>query len=47
MKAPDGSFEIFGIHEFNESTPERLLAEVEGIIEFIKEKRPDVTAATH
>jgi len=47
MKAPDGSLEIFGIHEFNESNPERLFAEVEGIIEFIKEKRPDVTATKH
>lgn len=47
MKAPDGSLEIFGIHEFNESKPESLLAEVEGIIEFIREKRPDVTAAKH
>ncbi len=47
MKAPDGSLEIFGIHEFVESNPEGLLAEVEGIIEFIKERRPNVTSATH
>ncbi len=42
MKAPDGSLEIFGVSEFNESNPEGLLSEIEATIKFIKENGPDV-----
>ncbi|MCX2781537.1 hypothetical protein OQJ46_00860 [Microbulbifer thermotolerans] len=42
MKAPDGSLEIFGVSEFDEKHPEKVLSIIQGEIEFIKEKRPDV-----
>ena len=35
-KAPDGSVEVFGFHEFDESNPEGLLVEHEKIAAFIK-----------
>lgn len=41
MKAPDGSLEIFGIYEFNESNPEGSLKELSELASFIKEYRPD------
>ena len=41
MKAPDGSLEIFGIYEFNESNPEGSLKELSELASFIKEHRPD------
>lgn len=43
MKAPDGSLEIFGVGKFDEDRPEKLLANIQGTLEFIKEQRPDVT----
>lgn len=43
MKAPDGSLEIFGVGKFDENKPEKLLSNIQGTLEFIKEKRPDVT----
>jgi hypothetical protein len=43
MKAPDGSLEIFGVGKFDENQPEKLLANIQGTLEFIKEHRPDVT----
>jgi hypothetical protein len=43
MKAPDGSLEIFGVGEFDENQPEKLLASIQGTLEFIKEQRPDIT----
>jgi len=42
MKAPDGSLEIFGVAEFNESKPEGLLSEIESTVKFIRDNRPDV-----
>lgn len=43
MKAPDGSLEIFGVGKFDENQPEKLLANIQGTLEFIRESRPDVT----
>lgn len=43
MKAPDGSLEIFGVGQFDENHPEKLLANIQGTLEFLKEHRPDVT----
>ena len=39
MKAPDGSLEIFGVYEFNESNPEGSLKELSELASFIKENR--------
>lgn len=41
MKAPDGSLEIFGVHEFIEGNPEALLKEFYGLANFIKKNRVD------
>ena len=41
MKAPDGSLEIFGVHELVEGNPEGLLKEFADLASFIKEKRTD------
>jgi hypothetical protein len=35
LKAPDGSLQVFGFHEFNENSPEALLVEYETIVNFI------------
>ena len=37
MKAPDGSLEIMGLHEFQESNPEAMLVELAGIAKHIRE----------
>ena len=39
MKAPDGSLEIFGVYEFNESNPEGSLKELSELASFINEYR--------
>lgn len=39
MKAPDGSLEIFGVHEFMEGNPEGLLIEFHKLANFIKKNR--------
>jgi hypothetical protein len=41
MKAPDGSLEIFGVHELAEGNPEGLLKEFSELSTFIKENRAD------
>ena len=41
MKAPDGSLEIFGVHELVEGNPEGLLKEFAELASFIKEERTD------
>jgi hypothetical protein len=42
VKAPDGSVEVFGNHEFDENNPEALLVEHEMVARFIKKARPDL-----
>ena len=42
VKAPDGSVEVFGFHEFDETNPEALLVAHEMIARFIKKERPDL-----
>ena len=37
LKAPDGSLEIMGVHEFNESNPEAMLVELAGIAKHIRD----------
>lgn len=44
LKAPDGSLEIFGFHEFSEKNPEALLIEYESLVSFIKKERPDLVS---
>ena len=41
MKAPDGSLEIFGVHELLDGNPERLLKEFAELASFIKTNRAD------
>jgi hypothetical protein len=41
-KAPDGSMEVFGFHEFDENKPEALLVAHEQVLNFIKKERPDL-----
>ena len=41
LKAPDGSLEIFGIYEFSDSEPEKLLIELASLADFIKTERID------
>ncbi len=42
LKAPDGSLEVFGVQEFDEAAPEKLLAEFDSIIKFIIKERSDI-----
>ncbi|MCO7223519.1 hypothetical protein [Pleionea sp. CnH1-48] len=42
MKAPDGSLEVFGANVFDENQPEKLLLELQSILEFINLHRPDI-----
>jgi hypothetical protein len=42
VKAPDGSVEVFGFHEFDENNPEALLVAHEMTARFIKKERPDL-----
>ena len=42
LKAPDGSLEIFGVGKFDENQPEKLLANIQSTLKFIKEQQPDV-----
>jgi hypothetical protein len=42
VKAPDGSVEVFGFHEFDETNPEALLVAHEMTARFIKKERPDL-----
>jgi len=41
IKAPDGSLEIFGVHEMVEGNPEALLKDCAELAGFIKEHRAD------
>ncbi|MFO6424915.1 hypothetical protein [Motilimonas sp. KMU-193] len=41
MKAPDGSLELFGVYEWQDSHPEGLLKDVAELVSFIKEQRSD------
>ncbi|UGQ45891.1 hypothetical protein [Massilia endophytica] len=42
IKAPDGSVEVFGFHEFDETNPEALLVAHERVARFIEKERPDL-----